>query len=100
MIVCASCHKQVPVMSVFCDQCGHPVSRQYYYAPDPWVAAGIGIAAAGLIYDVARDYARRRRCGYCSRSKGFRHVLVPGPDSYLHWYDACNNCGRLNPYVP
>jgi len=102
MIVCPSCHREIPYMSVFCDQCGQAVQGSYMYAPcvDPWVVAQIAVAAAPIIYQVVRDYHGRRRCGYCYKTRGFRHVLAPGPDGYWYWYDACNNCGHLNPYVP
>jgi hypothetical protein len=102
MIVCPSCHREVPGISVFCDQCAQPLRGIYQYAPyvDPWAVATLMITAFGVIYPAVRDYRGRRRCGCCYKRIGFRHVRALGPDGYWYWYDACNNCGGLNPYIP
>lgn len=98
MTVCANCRMQVPEMS-YCDQCGRPLSVPQYYI-DPLAAGGIVIAGAGLIYQVARDYSKRRKCVCCGKSKGFKHIVALGSDRNWHYCDACKECGGLNPYVP
>jgi hypothetical protein len=112
MSPCPKCGAQTDVGASFCNKCGlnlksifyyyPPDYGPYYYAPDTVAVAGLGVAAGSFIYTMYRDYATRRRCINCSKSTRFKVVPACSPNGYWlgYWYDACNNCGALNPHKP